>query len=90
MNFFFSRSQVLEVQVKPGWKKGTTVTFEREGDQEPGMIPSDIVFVIGEKPHAVFERDGNNLVHKRRISLKEALTDYTLELVSIKWCNSRN
>lgn len=45
------------------------------------MIPGDVVFVIGEKSHPVFERDGNNLIHKRRITLKEALTDYTLELV---------
>eukprot|EP01138_Halocafeteria_seosinensis_P010909 gb/GECG01011142.1/.p1 GENE.gb/GECG01011142.1/~~gb/GECG01011142.1/.p1 ORF type:complete len:296 (+),score=56.34 gb/GECG01011142.1/:1-888(+) len=78
----YNDQKVLEVQVRPGWKKGTTVTFEREGDQEPGMIPSDVVFVIGEKPHSVFERDGNNLIHKRRITLKQALTDYTLELVS--------
>ena len=65
--------KIVSVDVKPGWKAGTKVTFAREGDQVSGKIPSDIVFVIGVKPHAKFERDGNDLRHKARLPLKTAL-----------------
>jgi DnaJ-class molecular chaperone len=75
-----SEEKVLEIPVKPGWKAGTTVTFEREGDEEPGVIPADIVFVVGEKPHARFERDGDDLVLRTHVSLREALTDHTVHV----------
>ncbi len=68
-----SEAKILEVPVKCGWKAGTKVTFEKHGDESPGMIPADMVFVVEEKPHAVFSREGNNLVHKARILLKDAL-----------------
>lgn len=32
-----------------------------------------MVFIIDEKPHARFKRDGDNLVFHKRISLSEAL-----------------
>lgn len=38
--------KVLTINVKPGWKSGTKITFPKEGDQHPGRVPADIVFVI--------------------------------------------
>ena len=66
-------TKILEIPVACGWKAGTKVTFEKHGDEGPGIIPADMVFVVQEKPHAVFERSGNNLVHKANVSLKDAL-----------------
>ncbi|KAH8034935.1 hypothetical protein HPB51_003498 [Rhipicephalus microplus] len=43
--------KVLSISVKPGWKAGTKITFQKEGDQLPGTIPADIVFIIRDKPH---------------------------------------
>lgn len=66
--------KVVEIDVKPGWKAGTRITFTKEGDKNPGRIPADITFVIRDKPHALFSRDSdNNLIHKANISLKSAL-----------------
>jgi DnaJ-class molecular chaperone len=65
--------KILEVIVKPGWKAGTKITYEREGDQLPGHIPADVVFVIQDKPHHLFKRDGANIEYTARITLKEAL-----------------
>lgn len=56
------------------------ITFEKEGDEAPGVIPADIVFVIGEKEHDRFEREGNNLVFKARLSLADALCGSKLEI----------
>jgi DnaJ-class molecular chaperone len=52
-----------EIQVKPGWKNGTKITFENEGDEAPGIIPADIVFTLQTKPHDRFERDGDDLIY---------------------------
>jgi len=66
---------ILQVNIKPGWKKNTRITFEKEGDEIPGQEPADVVFVIQEKPHPTFKRDGNNLIYVKTLTLKEALTD---------------
>ena len=29
--------KVLTINVKPGWKSGTKITFQREGDQESAV-----------------------------------------------------
>ncbi|XP_062111730.1 uncharacterized protein LOC133823140 [Humulus lupulus] len=75
--------EILKIDIKPGWKKGTKITFPEKGNQEPGITASDLIFVIEEKPHGVFRRDGNDLVVKQRISLLEALTGKTLNLTSL-------
>ena len=73
-------SEILEIKVRPGWKQGTKITFEEKGDERPGIIPADIVFVIEEKPHDVFTRSGDDLIHKRRLSLVDALCGTVVEL----------
>ncbi|BBG94169.1 DNAJ heat shock family protein [Prunus dulcis] len=54
--------EILKIDIKPGWKKGTKITFPDKGNQEPGVSPADLIFVVDEKPHGVFKRDGNDLV----------------------------
>ncbi|KAA8533030.1 hypothetical protein F0562_032853 [Nyssa sinensis] len=75
--------EVLAIDIKPGWKKGTKITFPEKGSQEPGAVPGDLIFVVDEKPHAVFKRDGNDLVIHQRILLLEALTGKTLNLITL-------
>ncbi|KAL0398555.1 UNVERIFIED_CONTAM: DnaJ protein1 [Sesamum radiatum] len=69
--------EILTIDIKPGWKKGTKITFPEKGNEQPNVIPSDLVFIIDEKPHSMFTRDGNDLVVTQKISLAEALTGYT-------------
>lgn len=75
--------EILTIDVKPGWKKGTKITFPEKGNQEPGVIPADLIFVIDEKPHSVYKRDGNDLLAEAEITLLEALTGKTLELTML-------
>ena len=75
--------EILKIDIKPGWKKGTKITFPEKGNQEPGVIPADLIFVVDEKPHAVFRRDGNDLIVNQKISLLEALTGKTIELTTL-------
>ena len=45
--------------------------LQREGDQAPNKIPADIVFIIRDKPHPHFKREGSDLKYTCKISLKE-------------------
>ncbi|CAI9301504.1 unnamed protein product [Lactuca saligna] len=75
--------EILAIEIKPGWKKGTKITFPEKGNEQRGVIPSDLVFIIDEKPHPVFKRDGNDLVCTQKISLAEALTGYTAQISTL-------
>lgn len=66
--------KVLLLDLKPWWKDGTKVTFDGEGDQKPGYLPQDVQFIIKESPHAMYTRNGDDLVCTVDVSLKQALT----------------
>jgi len=68
---------VLEIDVKPGWKEGTKLTYPNEGDEVEGGEPGDIVFVIKEARHPVWTRTGDDIIHKMPITLTEALCGFT-------------
>ncbi|XP_001352723.2 dnaJ protein homolog 1 [Drosophila persimilis] len=65
--------KVLSITVKPGWKAGTKITFPKEGDQAPNKVPADIIFIIRDKPHGQFKREGSDLRYTAQVSLKQAL-----------------
>ena len=73
--------KVLVIDIKPGWKQGTRITFSREGDQSPTNIPADIVFIIKDKPHPTFQRDGSSLIYTAKISLKEVRRPFDCSLI---------
>ncbi|XP_020230884.1 dnaJ homolog subfamily B member 4 [Cajanus cajan] len=81
----FPVEEILNIEIHPGWKKGTKITFPEKGNQQPNVIAADLVFIIDEKPHSVFTRDGNDLVVTQKISLREAeaLTGYTIQLTTL-------
>ena len=81
---FTTEEKVLTIDVKPGWKAGTKITFPKEGDQRPNSIPADIIFVIKDKPNATFKRDGSDIRYKAKISLRDALAGTTLKLPLIE------
>lgn len=73
----YREDKVLTIDVKPGWKAGTKITFPREGDQSANAIAADIVFIIRDKPHPQFRRDGSDIRYTHKMTLKEALTSDT-------------
>jgi len=75
--------KILSIDVKPGWKAGTKVTFHEEGDEAPGTVPADIIFVLEEKPHSYFVREGSNLIYAANITLAQALTGVNIDLPTL-------
>ncbi|KAK4530361.1 hypothetical protein CCYA_CCYA04G1218 [Cyanidiococcus yangmingshanensis] len=72
--------KILTIDIRPGFKAGTKIRFEREGDEiDPHEIPADVVFILKQKPHSLFERVGSDLVYNVQIPLKDALTGTEVE-----------
>lgn len=74
-----TEQKILEVQIKKGWKEGTKITFAKEGDETPRNIPADVVFVLKDKPHPLFKRDGSDIVYTAKVSLRDALCGCTVQ-----------
>lgn len=77
------RDKILTITVKKGWKPNTRITFPQEGDQGPNNVPADIVFIVKDKQHPRFRREGINLVHTAKVPLGKALTGTTVEIFTL-------
>jgi DnaJ-class molecular chaperone len=75
-----TKEEILEIQVKPGWKEGTRITFQGKGDQLPGRPAQDIVFVVQQIPDPIFDRDGDDLIIHVSIYLSKALTEGKIDV----------
>lgn len=46
-------------------------------------MPADVVFILDEKPHAHFSRDGANLTYTAKVTLRDALLGCTVQVPTI-------
>jgi len=69
--------KVLEVFVEKGMKSGDKIVMRGEGNEQPGIAPGDIIFVIEQREHDVFQRQGADLLVVKHISLAQALCGFT-------------
>ncbi|PIO37301.1 hypothetical protein AB205_0144020 [Aquarana catesbeiana] len=65
--------KILTVHIDKGMKNRQKMIFHGEGDQAPGLQPGDIIIILEQKEHPVFQRKDNDLVMKLEISLADAL-----------------
>ncbi|XP_061462254.1 dnaJ homolog subfamily A member 1-like isoform X2 [Rhineura floridana] len=65
--------KILNVHVDKGMADRQKITFHQEGDQMPGFEPGDVVIVLDQQMHPVFQRQGNDLIVKREVALVDAL-----------------
>ncbi|CAH1978041.1 unnamed protein product [Acanthoscelides obtectus] len=72
-----NESKILEVHVDKGMRENQKIFFRGEGDQQPDVEPGDVVIILQQKPHDVFQRNGDDLHLKHTISLTEALCGFT-------------
>jgi len=80
---FKKEDKYVTINVRPGWKSGTKITFQKEGDQCPGKVPADIIFVLRDKPHTQYRREGSDLRMTVPISLKQALCGVVFDVATI-------
>jgi len=72
--------KILQVYIEKGMKHGQKVVFSGEADEYPGVEAGDIVFVVSEKKHDVFRRNGNNLIMEYKLTLLEALAGFSFSI----------
>nr|POE76147.1 protein psi1 [Quercus suber] len=70
-----TEDKILSVPIKKGLKAGSKIKYPDMGDQVEGGV-QDLHFVVKEKPHPLFTRDGDDLRHMVEVDLKEALTGW--------------
>ncbi|KAH0556153.1 hypothetical protein GP486_005912 [Trichoglossum hirsutum] len=76
------QDRILEMYIKPGLKAGSKIKFKAVGDQEEGGT-QDLHFIVSEKEHPLFRRDGDDVRATIEIDLKEALTGWKRTLATI-------
>jgi DnaJ homolog subfamily A member 2 len=67
----------LEIYIPRGAYQGERIVLEGEADQYPDQTPGDLVFVLVEEPHEIFNRVGNDLSADLEITLAEALCGFS-------------
>lgn len=82
-NKIIDETEVINVNIKPGWKSGTKITYNGKGHQFINKMPQDIVITIREKPHIYFTREGDDIIHKLVLSIKEALVGFKFKMKNI-------
>jgi len=71
-----TQESYVDIEVKPGWRKGTKIRFAGLGNErQPPLPPQDVIFIVDELPHPKFRREGSNLFTTIDISLLEALSE---------------
>jgi len=72
--------KILEVHIERGMREGQKITFSGESDQAPGVEPGDIIFVLKQKEHPHFKRQGADLFIEHKVTLMDALggTSFTI------------
>jgi DnaJ family protein A protein 2 len=78
-----SERKVLEVHIEKGAKDGQKISFKGAGDEQPGMEPGDINFIIKIKDHPDFIRRGADLLLQKKISLAQALTGFHFKITHL-------
>ncbi len=74
-------SETLAVKIPAGVAEGNYIPMRGMGDAGPrGGSPGDLIVMIVEKPHAVFDRDGNDLLVDVPVSFAVAALGGKLEL----------
>ena len=74
---------MLDAYVTPGMETGHKITFRGEADEMPGVEAGDIVIVLQQRPHARFERDGDDLRTTVSVPLVEALGGAVLQIEAL-------
>lgn len=76
-----SESKLLHI--KPGYKNGNVIQFDKEGHQTVHGTVSDLYFKIVELAHPKYQLQKGNLIYNHNLSLADALDCQPIELVTL-------
>lgn len=64
----------VQVHIPKGARHGQSIVLSGEMDFQDNQVPGDVIFILHQRPHAVFTRQGYDLALTVRIKLQEAIT----------------
>jgi len=73
----------LTIDAFKGIRDGEAITFEDVADEKPGYKAGDLNFVMVEKQHPEYHREGDHLYKTMTIPLVDALTGFSLPLTQL-------
>lgn len=73
--------KILEVPIYKGISDGKQIKFVEESDENPGLLPGDVIFILKEKKHDIFKRQNEDLLITQTINVCDALcgTQFTVK-----------
>lgn len=66
----------LHATIERGMASNAQIRFEKESEQQPGITPGDVVFILRQVDHPVFKRVGDDLHMDMHLTLKESLLGF--------------
>ena len=79
-NQVIKEKKVIEVTIDKGVPNGHKLNFHGESDEQPGMLPGDLIVLLREKKHPVFKRKKADLIIEKKINLKDALAGFAFTI----------
>ena len=70
------KEEILNIFIEKGSENGEKIKLNNKGNMQPGKLTSDIIIILNEIPHKIFQRKGNDLLIKRKISLLDAICGF--------------
>ena len=71
-----SESKQMSFYLERGMVTGSVIRLCGAADESPGLAAGDVLLVVQERPHPVFQRDGADLLMHMRVSVGEALCGF--------------
>lgn len=78
-----SENEVIYLTIPPGTDENEVIIMRDCGNFVREDLKGDVKFVIGVKNETAFTRQGMDLIYKKQLSLKEALTGFSVEIPHI-------
>jgi DnaJ-class molecular chaperone len=79
-----TQKKTVHIQIYPGMRHKHKIVLKGMGDEWPGKITADLIFVLHQLEHSVFTRRGDDLYILKSISLLDALTGFELILETLE------
>ncbi|EGR33410.1 hypothetical protein IMG5_054010, partial [Ichthyophthirius multifiliis] len=82
-NKVYAQKSTLDIPIDKGAYDGQEIIMHGEADEAPGYMAGDLHVIVKTKPHKVYQREGADLIMKKKISLLEALTGFCFKIQTL-------
>lgn len=77
------KQEEIEIKIPPGVNSGEMLRMSGKGEAVSRGVPGDLYIKMRVKPHAIYHREGSNLVTKLDVKLTDALLGATYKILGL-------